>query len=162
MKRINLNTVLAVLGGLAVFAPDVAALASVLQGWGVTWLSVPIRVLGAAALLLSSLPRIIGRLRPVLAALNLATPGDTTTELPKRPSDSGYLCPCFWIICAIVVACLLGAAALLWSRDARADEQRWTYGVTASVSAAAIDLRTADLYLGGQSVAVGPCFEVRR
>jgi len=116
MKRINLNTVLLALGGLAVFAPDVAALASVLQGWGVTWLAVPIRVLGAAALLLSSLPRIIGRLRPLLAALNLATPGEPPAA-SERPKDGGYLCPCFWVICAIVVACLLGAAALLWSRE---------------------------------------------
>jgi len=177
MKRLNLNTVLAVLGGLAVFAPDVAALASVLQGWGVTWLAVPIRVLGASALLLSSLPRIIGRLRPVLAALNLATPGEPESvesipydveitgpptrvvPLDGRRKDGGYFCPCFWIAIALALAAL-ACVAFLWPRPARADDARWTYGVTASVSAAAIDLRTADLYLGGQSVAVGPCFDV--
>jgi hypothetical protein len=61
-----------------------------------------------------------------------------------------------WLLIFVGFAVLLSAFA----RRAQADEQRWTYGVTASVSAAAIDLRTADLYLGGQSVAVGPCFDV--
>jgi hypothetical protein len=125
MKRINLNTVLAVLGGLAVFAPDVAALASVLQGWGVTWLAVPIRVLGAAALLLSSLPRIIGRLRPLLAALNLASPSQTD-DPPAAHKGPGTPC---WLLVFVGAAVLLSALA----RPARADEQRWTYGVTASV-----------------------------
>jgi hypothetical protein len=54
----------------------------------------------------------------------------------------------------------VAVTVVLLSRAARADDSAWTYGVTASVSAAAIDLRTADLYLGGQSVAVGPCFDV--
>lgn len=75
-KRINLNTVLAVLGLSAVFAPDVADVAAAIAGTGVPWLSTVARGLGAAALLLSSLPRIVGRLRPLLAALNLATPPD--------------------------------------------------------------------------------------
>jgi len=83
MKRINLNTVLLVLGLLAEFGPDVAGLSAALANAGVGWLVPVSRVLGAAALLLSSLPRIIGRLRPALAALNLATPTDPPKDAGK-------------------------------------------------------------------------------
>jgi hypothetical protein len=73
-SRLNLNTILLVLGVAAEFGPDVAGIAEVAHASGVGWLVYVSRGLGAMALLLSSLPRIIGRLRPALAALNLATP----------------------------------------------------------------------------------------
>ena len=73
-KKLNLNTVLLVLGIAAEFGPDLAGASTALAGTGVAWLVPVSRVLGAVALLLSSLPRIITRLRPMLSALNLATP----------------------------------------------------------------------------------------
>lgn len=85
MKRINLNTVLLVLGAAALFAPDVAEVAAMLAGTGVPWLGTVARVFGAAALLLSSLPRIIGRLRPILAALGLATPPEQVEPAKPEP-----------------------------------------------------------------------------
>jgi hypothetical protein len=81
VKRINLNTVLLVLGLLAEFGPDIAGASTALAGSGVAWLLPVARVLGVLALLLASLPRIITRLRPMLAAINLASP-------PAPPKDS--------------------------------------------------------------------------
>ena len=88
---LNPNTVLLVLGVAATFGPDIAEVATWLAGSGVAWLGPVARVLGAGALLLSSLPRIITRLRPALAALNLATP----PEEPKAttPPDAGRAAP---------------------------------------------------------------------
>jgi len=85
-KKLNLNTVLLAAGALALFAPDVAAVAAWLSSLGLSWLVLPTKVLAAVALLLSSLPRIIGRLRPVLAALGLATPNEPQA-LPTVPYD---------------------------------------------------------------------------
>jgi hypothetical protein len=83
IRKLNLNTILLILGTLALFAPDLASVAAWLAGAGVTWLATVAKVFGAAALLLSSLPRIIGRLRPVLALLGLATqPADSLDALP--------------------------------------------------------------------------------
>jgi len=79
--KLNLNTVLAIAGGIGVFAPDVASVATWLGGTGVPWLGYVARGLGVAALLLASLPRIVSRLRPLLASANLAT--------PPAPSESG-------------------------------------------------------------------------
>lgn len=83
MRRWNLNTVLLVLGLLASFGPDLANVSTALAGSGVGWLAWVSRGLGAAALLLSSLPRIITRLRPLLAAFNLATPAESPK--PEEP-----------------------------------------------------------------------------
>jgi hypothetical protein len=93
MKRINLNTVLLFLGAIAVFAPDVASVAAWLAGAGIEWLAPVARMLGALALLLSSLPRIITRLRPVLSMLNLASPAgqshlDAQDEQESAPLTS--------------------------------------------------------------------------
>lgn len=74
MKKFNLNTILAILGLAAVFAPDVASVGAALAGTGIPWLGYVARGLGTVALLLASLPRIIGKARPLLAAFNLATP----------------------------------------------------------------------------------------
>ena len=80
-KKLNLNTVLLVLGLAAEFGPDLAGASTALAGTGVAWLVPVSRVIGAVALILSSLPRIVTRLRPVLAALGLASP-------PAPPKDA--------------------------------------------------------------------------
>lgn len=77
MKKLpNINTTLALVGIAATFAPDISSIAAWLASSGVEWLSPVARVLGVLALLLTSAPRVIKRLRPMLAAAGLATPHD--------------------------------------------------------------------------------------
>jgi hypothetical protein len=125
-KSVNLNTILAVLGALALFGPDLASVAATMNGLGIPWLTTVAKVLGALALLLSSLPRIIGRLRPLLALLGLATPpevveaqSDDAVTVPETPAakaqeivDQATRLPC-WVVWA-----LIGAGALLFSPNA--------------------------------------------
>lgn len=122
MKRINLSTILAVAGGVGVFAPDLSAVATWLAGTGVPWLGYVARGLGAAALLASSLPRIVTRLRPLLAAANLATPTGATpsdprevpavTESPHDPQKGGTVVSVLVVLLGIAATAALIAAAL--------------------------------------------------
>jgi len=80
-KKLNLNTVLLVLGLAAEFGPDIAGASTALAGTGVEWLVPVSRVLGAVALILGSLARALPKARPMLAALNLASP-------PAPPKDA--------------------------------------------------------------------------
>ena len=82
--KLNLNTILAVAGGVGVFAPDVASVSAWLAGTSVPWLGTVAKGLGVLALLLASLPRIVTRLRPVLAAANLATPPAPPAPDPRE------------------------------------------------------------------------------
>lgn len=86
-KTLNLNTALAILGVLALFGPDLASVAATMNGLGIPWLTTVAKVIGALALLLSSLPRIITRLRPLLALLGLATP--ETEAQDSQPQTKG-------------------------------------------------------------------------
>jgi hypothetical protein len=72
--KLNLNTFLAILGGLGIFAPDVVALASWLSALHVSWLAYPIRGLAALALFFAAAPLVAPKLRAFLALLGLATP----------------------------------------------------------------------------------------
>jgi hypothetical protein len=75
--KININTLLALLGGLGVFAPDLAFIAQWLTGLGVGWLAYVARVIGVLAVLFAAAPRIVPRLRGVLSVVGLATaPGE--------------------------------------------------------------------------------------
>jgi hypothetical protein len=88
MKKINLSTVLLILGIVAQFGPDVASVSAWLTGLGVAWLVLPAKIVGAVALVLSALPLIIARLRPLLAAVGLATPpGALAPWVPGKPGD---------------------------------------------------------------------------
>lgn len=72
--KLNLNTILVILGGLGVFAPDVAGLASWLATMHAAWLAYPIRGLGLLAVFFAAAPLVVPRLRAFLALLGLATP----------------------------------------------------------------------------------------
>jgi hypothetical protein len=83
--KINLNKILALLGAVAEFAPDVAGASTWLSAHGVGWASYAARGLGVIALLMASLPQIIKRLRAPLAQLGLATPpGAQAPWIPGR------------------------------------------------------------------------------
>ena len=72
--KLNLNTLLVILGGLGVFAPDVASLATWMASMNIAWLSLPIRILGTMAVFFSAAPLVVPRIRSFLALLGLATP----------------------------------------------------------------------------------------
>lgn len=72
--KLNWNTILAILGGLGVFAPDVLGLATWLSSMHVGWLSYVVRGLGFVAAFCAAAPLAVPRLRAFLALLGLATP----------------------------------------------------------------------------------------
>jgi hypothetical protein len=99
MKKINLSTVLAVAGAVGIFAPDLASVSAWLAGTGIPRLALAAKILGFSAALLASLPRIVTRLRPILAAANLATApsaiapviiGDAPGKVLPIVTDSRY------------------------------------------------------------------------
>jgi hypothetical protein len=71
---LNLNTVLIVLGGLGVFAPDLASVATWLASMHVAWLGSVVRGLGLLAAFCAAAPLVVPRLRAFLSLLGLATP----------------------------------------------------------------------------------------
>ena len=86
--KLNLSTILAILGAAAELVPDLTGLAAYLTSLHVGWLTHVAHALGIAALLLASLPQIIARLRPVLALAGLATPpGALAPWVPGKPGD---------------------------------------------------------------------------
>jgi hypothetical protein len=74
MKKLNWNTILAILGATCELAPDLTGLATYLKSLHVGWLNHVAHGVGIVALLMASLPQIIVRLRAPLALLGLATP----------------------------------------------------------------------------------------
>jgi hypothetical protein len=72
--KLNLNTLLFVLGGLGVFAPDVASIAAWMASMHVAWLVLPIKILAFIATAFAAAPLIVPKLRAFLALLGLATP----------------------------------------------------------------------------------------
>ena len=89
MKKLpNINTILAVIGALGVFAPDVAAFAAALASLDVAWLATPIRILGFVATFLAAAPIAVPKIRAFLARFGLATPPGTLAPwVPGRPGD---------------------------------------------------------------------------
>jgi hypothetical protein len=86
--KLNLNTLLAVLGGLGVFAPDVAGLAAWLSSLHIAWLAYPIRGLGLLAVFFAAAPLVVPKLRSFLALFGLATPpGAQAPWIPGKPGD---------------------------------------------------------------------------
>ena len=88
--KINLNTVLLVLAGLGVFAPDIASVAGWLAAMHVAWLGTVVKGLGLLAAFCSAAPLVVPRLRAFLALLGLATPpGAVAPWDPKRDAGPG-------------------------------------------------------------------------
>jgi hypothetical protein len=86
--KLNLNTVLAILGGLGVFAPDIASVASMLAGLHIGWMAYVVRALGLLAAFCAAAPLVVPRLRAFLALLGLATPpGAQAPWIPGKPGD---------------------------------------------------------------------------
>jgi hypothetical protein len=84
----NLNTILAILGGLGIFAPDVAALATWLASMNIAWLAIPVRILGTLAVFFAAAPLVVPRFRSFLALFGLATPpGAVAPWIPGK--DAG-------------------------------------------------------------------------
>jgi hypothetical protein len=92
--KFNFSTALALLGCLGVFAPDIASVASMLSGLGVSWLTPVVRGLGLLAAFCAAAPLIVPKLRPMLALLGLATPpGAIAPWQPGRPGDPNLTAP---------------------------------------------------------------------
>ena len=86
--KLNLNTILLVLAGLGVFAPDIASVAALLASFHIAWLGTVIKGLGLLAAFCSAAPLVVPRLRAFLALLGLATPpGAVAPWTPGR--DAG-------------------------------------------------------------------------
>jgi hypothetical protein len=90
--KLNLNTILLVLAGLGVFAPDVASVAAWLASMNIAWLGTVVKGLGLLAAFCSAAPLVVPRLRSFLALLGLATPpGAVAPWNPTR--DAGPVPP---------------------------------------------------------------------
>jgi hypothetical protein len=88
--KLNLNTLLLVLGGLGVFAPDVAFVANWLNHWNVHWLTHVAHALGYVAAACAAAPLAVPKIRAFLALFKLATPaGEVVPHPPLKlvPKD---------------------------------------------------------------------------
>ena len=86
--KLNLSTLLLILGGLGAFAPDVASVAAWLASTHLTWLVLPAKAIGFVAVLFAAAPLIVPRIRSFLALLGLATPpGALAPWTPGKPGD---------------------------------------------------------------------------
>lgn len=81
--KLNLNTLLVFLGGLGVFAPDVAFVAHFLANYHITWLDHVSRVLGLTAAFFAAAPLAVPKLRAFLALCKLATPAGQVVPHPE-------------------------------------------------------------------------------
>ena len=90
--KLNLNTLLIVLGSLGVFAPDLTGLAAYLSSIHVGWITHVVHGLGLLAAFCSAAPLVVPRLRAFLALFGLATaPGARAPWDPSKvtpPSDA--------------------------------------------------------------------------
>lgn len=88
MFKLNLNSILVVLGGLGLFATDVTVIATWLDGLGISWLSPVARVLGFIAVFFAAAPLAVPKLRAFLALFGLATPAGSVVPPPNPPSTT--------------------------------------------------------------------------
>jgi hypothetical protein len=88
MIKLNLNSLLVVLGGLGVFAPDVTVIATWLDGLGVRWLSYVAKGLGFVAVFFAAAPLAVPKLRAFLALFGLATPSGAVVPSPTQPASA--------------------------------------------------------------------------
>lgn len=88
--KLNLNTILFVLGALGVFAPDVLGLAVYLSSLHLAFLVPIVKALGWLATAMGGLAIAVPRLRAKLAVLGLATPpGAQAPWIPGK--DAGVV-----------------------------------------------------------------------
>lgn len=84
--RINLNTILAILGLASTMGPDLTGAAAWFASHNVNWMTHVSHGLGSAALLCSGLALIMPKLRPVLSRFKLATASGTVVAGKKDSS----------------------------------------------------------------------------
>ena len=107
--KLNLNTILIVLAGLGVFAPDIASVAAWLATMHIVWLGTVVKALGLLAAFCSAAPLVVPRLRAFLALLGLATPpGAQAPWDPKR--DNVVLRPSSTLPKVVPALVFLGAS----------------------------------------------------
>ena len=81
--KLNLNTLLVVLGGLGVFAPDAAFIATWLDHWNIHWLTYVAKIFGFLSVFFAAAPLAVPKLRGFLALFKLATPAGTVVPHPQ-------------------------------------------------------------------------------
>ena len=84
--KLNLNSLLIVLGVLAEMAPELTGLSAWLASLHIGWLSSVVHGLGVIALACAGLSRALPRLRPLLSSLGLATAAGEAA--PGKPAAS--------------------------------------------------------------------------
>jgi hypothetical protein len=93
MIKLNLNSLLVILGGLGVFAPDVTVVATWLDGLGVHWLSYVAKGLGFVAVFFAAAPLAVPKLRAFLALVGLATPSGSVVPSPTQTARAEPAAP---------------------------------------------------------------------
>lgn len=162
--KINLNTILTILGAGAVLAPDLTGLAAWLSGLGVPWLVHVAHGLGIASLFFASAPRVIAKLRPVLASLGLATPSGAAVQVESRDLEKGSASTAILDL-FVIIALAAGVGLLLfWPMIVRAetspqfggcvDQGRVCFGPSATISVGQFNLSTSK-FSGGVIPGVG-------
>jgi hypothetical protein len=81
--KLNLNTALVVLGGLGLFAPDAAFIATWLTHWNIHWLTYVAKIFGFLAVFFTAAPLAVPKLRAFLALFKLATPAGEMVPHPE-------------------------------------------------------------------------------
>ena len=86
--KLNINTILLLLGGLATIGPDLTGLAAWLSNIHVGWMVHVVHALAWGATACGALALALPKLRAFLAALGLATaPGTKAPWIPGKPGD---------------------------------------------------------------------------
>lgn len=88
MIKLNLNSLLVILGGLGVFAPDVTVIATWLENTHIHWISYVAKALGFVAVFFAAAPLAVPKLRAFLALLGLATPSGAVVPSPALPTSA--------------------------------------------------------------------------
>jgi hypothetical protein len=144
--KLNLNTILIVLGSLGVFAPDIAAVSTWLASIHVAWLGPVVRGLGLLAAFCSAAPLVVPKLRSFLALLGLATPPgaqapwtpgkDDVSPFPAQRSDNptpiirptgrigngGYVTPTMLYLLAIATLAIASGLSLVSCHNVTPDQ----------------------------------------
>jgi hypothetical protein len=88
--KLNLNTLLLVLGGMAIAGPDVKAISDWLASLGVSWLIPVSHGFAYAAVACAGLSRALPFVRPFLSKFGLATaPGEAAPVVAPNKPDAG-------------------------------------------------------------------------
>ena len=85
--KLNLNTLLLVIAALGAVGPDILGASVWMTSTGVHWLVPVAHVVALIAATCAGLARVLPKLRPILAALNLATAPGVAAPMPAAPTQ---------------------------------------------------------------------------